>query len=508
MANKSNNMKYFWSSLPGILTGVAAVISAIGGILIIFYGGNSTPDIAVGPAIESFEASPDTIVSGEYVTLKWDTSDATHVTIDPGVGSVGLSGSKSVSPTETTTYTLTAIKNGESDVVTEDVKVVVGIGPHYYEEIPPTIESFEANPDNIVPGKDVTLSWSVSDAADVTINPGIGSVESNGSITVCPTETTTYTLTATNDAESVESSKVVSVLEIESFETIPDNIVSGEDVTLSWNVSGATYVTLNPGIGNVNLSGSITVRPTETTTYILKAANRAESVNSSKIVSVEEPDLEIEFVNISAGTFMMGSPSDEIGRQSDEGPVHEVTIEAFELGKYEVTQEQWREVMDSNLSKWTGDDLPVGHVSKNDVEEFIEKLNEREGTDKYRLPTEAEWEYACRAGTDTMYSFGDDGSKLGNYAWYKTNSGGRYHPVGQKKPNPWGLYDMYGNVWEWVQDDSHYSYNGAPSDGSAWGSGDTSRGGSFYSISRFCRSANRNGCDPEDTIGFRLVREL
>ena len=122
--------------------------------------------------------------------------------------------------------------------------------------------------------------------------------------------------------------------------------------------------------------------------------------------------------------------------------------------------------MGDNPSHVKGDDLPVERVSWDDVQEFIRKLNKKEGTDKYRLPSEAEWEYACRAGATTRYSFGDSESKLGDYAWYHENSGDKTHPVGKKKPNPYGLYDMHGNVWERVQDERH-SYDGAPNDGSA-----------------------------------------
>jgi formylglycine-generating enzyme required for sulfatase activity len=136
-------------------------------------------------------------------------------------------------------------------------------------------------------------------------------------------------------------------------------------------------------------------------------------------------------------------------------------------------------------------------------------------TDKYRLPSEAEWEYACRACTQSRYFFGDDESKLGEYAWYARNSGQKTHPVGRKKPNPWGLYDMHGNVWEWVQDRWHDSYNGSPSDGSAWEdeniSNLASRGGSWYCDTHFCRSAARFSRDPESrfsNLGFRLLREL
>ncbi|MCK5186430.1 MAG: formylglycine-generating enzyme family protein [Deltaproteobacteria bacterium] len=226
--------------------------------------------------------------------------------------------------------------------------------------------------------------------------------------------------------------------------------------------------------------------------------------------------IDMEFVLIPAGEFDMGSPSSEVGRYDDEGPVHHVTIsEVFYISKYEVTQKQWREVMGTDLSDFKGDDLPVEQVSWNDVQEFIRILNEKEGTDKYRLPSEAEWEYAARAGTTTRYSFGDDASELGDYAWYINNSERETHPIGQKKSNPWGLYDMHGNVWEWVQDEYHGSYDGAPSDGSAWEDGNSTkrvyRGGGWILFAGNCRSAARGFIVPGfryDNLGFRLLKEL
>ncbi|AKB48930.1 serine/threonine kinase [Methanosarcina sp. Kolksee] len=199
------------------------------------------------------------------------------------------------------------------------------------------------------------------------------------------------------------------------------------------------------------------------------------------------PSTEMEFLLILAGRFSMGSPSNEEGRYDNEGPVHKVTIKnPFYLGKYPVTQKQWKKIMDNNPSNFKGDDLPVESVSWNKVQEFIKRLNQTEETDMYRLPSEAEWEYTCRAGTTTRYSFGDDESELDDYCWYSSYSTyeeldknrdkvlkeGKTHPVGQKKSNAWSLYDMHGNVWEWIQDRWHDNYEGAPSDGSAWEDGD------------------------------------
>ncbi len=218
----------------------------------------------------------------------------------------------------------------------------------------------------------------------------------------------------------------------------------------------------------------------------------------------------MKFALVPAGEFIMGSKEYDY-----EKPVHKVTIKKpFYLGIYPVTQKEWKVVMGDNPSSFKGDNLPVEDVSWNDVQDFIKKLNEKEGANKYRLPTEAEWEYAARAGTTTRYSFGDSESELGDYAWYDGNSGSKTHEVGQKKPNPWGLYDMYGNVWEWVQDIYHSSYSGAPTDGSAWG-GDGSRrvnrGGSWFNGAVGCRSAPRGNDGPlvsSDNIGFRLVRDV
>ncbi|MDR1921295.1 MAG: formylglycine-generating enzyme family protein [Candidatus Adiutrix sp.] len=221
----------------------------------------------------------------------------------------------------------------------------------------------------------------------------------------------------------------------------------------------------------------------------------------------------MEFVLIPAGEFLMGSPDSDEEVDDDEKPRHKVIISRpFYLGKYAVTQSQWEAVMGNNPSKFKGWSNPVEMVSWDDAQAFIKKLNQKEGGKKYRLPTEAEWEYAARAGTTGRYSFGDDAGALGRYAWYKDNSGGLTHPVGQKEPNGWGLYDMHGNVWEWARDRHGVKYYaGSPGTdprGPFLGSYRVNRGGGWNNSARLCRSAIRNNGTPgyrRQTLGFRLA---
>ncbi|MBC7086061.1 MAG: formylglycine-generating enzyme family protein, partial [Methanomethylovorans sp.] len=193
-----------------------------------------------------------------------------------------------------------------------------------------------------------------------------------------------------------------------------------------------------------------------------------------------------------------------------------VTIQKpFYLGRYPVTQKEWKSVMGYNPSCFEGDDRPIECVSWYDVQDFITKLNVKENTNKYRLPTETEWEFACRAGTTTKYSFGDTDSKLGEYAWYYGNSEHQTHPVGMKKPNPWGLYDMHGNVWEWCQNTYYENYADDLDYADNWEDitafSPALRGGSWVNYPRKCRSAYRLTFHPNYghySLGFRLLRSL
>ncbi len=231
----------------------------------------------------------------------------------------------------------------------------------------------------------------------------------------------------------------------------------------------------------------------------------------------------IRFVKIEAGCFQMGQDKQTDLNAKDkqmtenELPQHKVCIDKpFYLGESEITQKQWEDVMGNNPSKFKGMYRPVERISWNDTQTFIEKLNDREKGDFYRLPTEAEWEYAARAGTTTVYSFGDDPKVIRDYAWFGNEGyGGDTHEVGQKKANPWGLVDMHGNVWEWVQD--WYSpnyYKNTPEinpKGAETGQYKIYRGGSWVTKSNNLRSAVRYSGLPSTRsgdIGFRLVREI
>jgi len=213
-------------------------------------------------------------------------------------------------------------------------------------------------------------------------------------------------------------------------------------------------------------------------------------------------------VLIPAGTFVMGSPDSDAEALAEEKPAHRVTIsQPFYLGKYEVTQAQWEKVMDTNPSRFTGNpNRPVENVSWEDVQEFITRLNKQEGWEVCRLPTEAQWEYAARAGT-TPERYGD----VDAIAWYGENSDKETHAVGKKRPNAWGLYDMLGNVWEWCHDGvrTYTAYTTVdPIGPTGAGAPRVIRGGSWYYPARHVRAALRYWIRPGyrlDYLGFRCA---
>ena len=270
------------------------------------------------------------------------------------------------------------------------------------------------------------------------------------------------------------------------------------------------------------------------------------------------PSTDITMVSIPAGSFLMGSPDDELGRDPDDGPQRTVNISAFEMSETEVTQRQWEDVMGWNDSEFSGGDHPVEKVTWLDCVSFCNKLSEADGYAKcfamtnmrydgdhiifadvicdfeangYRLPTEAEWEYACRAGTSTRFYWGDSGEELivKQYCWYRMNASKFFwtnphadeegtQPVAQKTSNAFGLFDMSGNAWEWCWDWHSSIYYGTRPDPDSDPTGPISGvarvvrgGGWYYSLAQDCRSASRGPDQPHfvnSALGFRLVRSV
>jgi formylglycine-generating enzyme required for sulfatase activity len=242
----------------------------------------------------------------------------------------------------------------------------------------------------------------------------------------------------------------------------------------------------------------------------------------------------VEMVLIPAGSFQMGFRMGDHGTKEDENFVHMVTVDSFLMDKYEVTQAEFDKYQLPNPSHFKGPTLPVEQVTWAQAAVYCNARSRAEGltpcynedtaecnfdADGYRLPTEAEWEYACRAGVDTDYSFGSDSRRLGDHAWFADNSGKKTHPVGEKKPNAWGLFDMHGNVAEWCNDiyDKDY-YRTSPAEnphGPADGKEYVLRGGAWKSAAEALRSSSRlaespgfsDACLARDAIGFRCVRK-
>ena len=283
----------------------------------------------------------------------------------------------------------------------------------------------------------------------------------------------------------------------------------------AYNTSQARY----------DLNGSGRVDFPDFLAFVRVYGQKVGQVEKEKEITADLPGgAKMAFVYVRPGKFLMGSPDSDPWADTPEKPQHEVTItKGFYLGKYEATQGQWVVVI--GTTPWSGQsyvqenpDHPAASVSWDDVQEFIKILNRAADAGLYRLPTEAEWEYACRAGTTTRWSFGDDKSLLGEYAWYLDNAsdvGEDYaHKVGAKKPNPWGLYDMHGNVWEWCQDwySGAYYSSSPPVDpqGPESGTLRVVRGGFFGRHAQHQRSALRDSPPPsarDGRIGFRLLRQ-
>ena len=232
-----------------------------------------------------------------------------------------------------------------------------------------------------------------------------------------------------------------------------------------------------------------------------------------------EPITGMEFVYVPGDCFQMGCDESDVECSSDEKPRHNVCLQGFWIGKYEVTNAQWQTIMKHIPSNFQGANRPVEQVSWNDAQEFLKTLRSLGdfGGLTPRLPTEAEWEYACRAGSADIWCFGSDPAQLGQYAWFSENAGNQTHAVGQLQPNAWGLFDMHGNVWEWCQDayisDVYATLHAqSPAVNPVYASGGSMRvirGGSWYNFPARVRASGRNyggPAHPYHDVGFRIVR--
>ena len=223
--------------------------------------------------------------------------------------------------------------------------------------------------------------------------------------------------------------------------------------------------------------------------------------------------LAFKMIEVVGDSFKMGGSDGEALNR--EKPIHEVSVQSFYIGEFPVTQELWQAVMNNNPSNFKELKRPVEQVSWNDTQDFLKKLNEVTGKD-YRLPTEAEWEFAARGGIHSEEYIYAGSDRLTEVGWYRENSGRETHPVGKKSANELGIYDMSGNVWEWVEDQWHDDYQDAPTDGSAWVDADQGayrvcRGGSWLRNARYCRVSFRDFNSPGfrgNSLGFRLALSL
>ncbi|MDO4725826.1 MAG: SUMF1/EgtB/PvdO family nonheme iron enzyme [Porphyromonadaceae bacterium] len=317
-----------------------------------------------------------------------------------------------------------------------------------------------------------------------------------------------------------------------SVEPTEKTLKEGEEFVIKVKITpdnaknrSVTWQSDNTDVAKVDEKGKVTAIKEGTAVIKVKTQDGNKTAECKVIVSKSfDPNcvikgVKFEFVQIPAGEFTMGSPENEVGRDKDESPQHVVRLSSFYMCKYEITQAQWRAVMgEGHEFYFYGDSLPAESISWNLAQEFIERLNELTKKE-YRLPTEAEWEYACRAGTTTPFYTGNNiTTDQANYNGvpYNGNPKGEYREettkVGSFAPNEFGLYDMHGNVWEWCSDwyGENYYENGAQQNptGPDKGTKRVNRGGGWTSNAKVQRSANRHSDQPSDKYcdtGFRLV---
>ena len=386
-----------------------------------------------------------------------------------------------------------------------------------------------------LPGVTMTLSGAGSGTAmtDASGNYSFTGL-ANGSYTVTPS-LAGYTFDPTNQAVTISGANVPLISFTATVNPNPTYSISGtitksgggalSGVTMTLSGAGSGTAKTN-GSGNYTFSGlgsgSYTVTPSPDG-YTFNPISKQVTISGANVTSISFTAIDDHIsallkhmVSIPAGSFMMGSADDQYEQARFMTPVHQVILPGFDIGAYEVTQAQYFAVMGTNPSAFNGpgnENNPVEQVSWYEARAFCTALSAMTGR-TFTLPSEAQWEYACRAGTTTLYSYGSSDALLGNYAWWNSNSESQTHPVGTKLPNPWGLYDMHGNVWEWCLDSWHTNYDKAPKDGSAWepNTGDYRilRGGSWTNLSpwEFQSMARTQYNFPDyknSAFGFRVI---
>jgi formylglycine-generating enzyme required for sulfatase activity len=285
---------------------------------------------------------------------------------------------------------------------------------------------------------------------------------------------------------------------------------TGDKIYVDGNYIGTSPLTSTLSFGNHEVKAVRDTKESKKTITVAQSGGETSvklTFSSNKTFTVN--GVTFEMVAVKGGTFTMGCTSEQSDCDDDEKPTHSVTLSDYYIGKFEVTQELWQAVMGNNPSYFKGANYPVEQVSWNDIQEFIKKLNQKTGAN-FRLPTEAEWEYAARGGNKSNGYKYSGSNNIDNVAWYKSNSGSKTHPVGQKTPNELGIYDMSGNVWEWCQDwyGNYSSSSQTNPKGPSSGSDRVLRGGSWGSGARYCRVSYRDADNPDSRgsyCGFRLA---
>ncbi|MFC1650750.1 SUMF1/EgtB/PvdO family nonheme iron enzyme [Candidatus Latescibacterota bacterium] len=500
------------------------------------YDGNNTSDwsntitVVITPPVPKIPVLDEANVIGNQVTLNWIAvkyATSYRVEADTDSSFSNAINNETDTPSYTYAYNLDSTTTYYYRVKTLGVSGSSGWSNEVYVTMEPVKHELimEINPSSSGTTEPSAGNYTYNENTVVMIwalpSQGYRFVNWTGEVSNVDSDTTTVTMTGAK--------------------TVTANFIKTYTLTMGVNQSG--WGTTTPAIGShtydENTDVNITATPAEGYQFVNWTGSVANTSSSSTtittnsgltvIANFEEipQSTEITLVSIPAGTFQMGDIQG--GGDSDELPIHSVTLSSFEMGTYEVTQWQYESLMGSNPSTFKGDDYPIETISWLDAVKFCNEYSILTGLEPcydettwecdfskngYRLPTEAEWEYACRAGTDTYYSFGNDTSNIYEYAWFLGNSNNSSHPVAQKMPNPWGLYDMHGNVFEFCNDwySSNYYHNSPSVNPIGPESGDyiVIRGGDWSNYANDTRSAhksmNQRYYVHAGLVGFRLVR--